>query len=99
MQTVNKQSIQGVVFLTVLSIIFIYVCGIGVKNLFRYNMFLSEFKELEKSFYETQVLNQQLKQKLLQIEDVSFLEMQVKKKLGYVHNGEIVYYLSKKRYK
>ncbi len=99
MQTVKNQSIQGIVFLTILSIIFIYVCGIGVKNLFRYNMFLSEYKELEKSFYETQVLNQQLKQRLLQIEDVSFLEMQIKKKLGYVHDGEIVYYLSKKGYK
>ena len=94
-----KNSFRNLVFVSSLFCLFFYVCSIGIKNIYRYNVFLNEYKTLQKDYHLVQKRNQLLKQQLVQIEDMDYLEEEIKKKLGYIHEGEVVYYFTKKGYK
>lgn len=70
-----------------------YVCSIGIRNVFRYNAFKIEYLDAyqhyedelkKKEWYEFQI-NAQTRE--------SFWEEKAKMELGYVKNGEVVYKL------
>ena len=69
----------------------VYVCCIGIKNIFRYNKFKLE-AEQSRLQLEKLTLQRELYQKELQsMQDDQYWEFLAKKRLGYVKPGEIVY--------
>lgn len=74
-------------------ILFVYVCSIGIRNVFRYNAFKIEYLDArqqyddelkKKEWYEFQI-NAQSRE--------SYWEEKAKMELGYVKDGEVVYKL------
>ena len=79
---------MGVCFLVV---VFAYVSSIGLRNLFRYNSFKLE---LEQKLVEQELLQQEhdyYLQSLALMDSDRYWELQAKKMLGYVKNGEHIY--------
>ena len=72
-------------------IIFIYICCIGIKNVFRYNKFNAEHKMLINELDQQKKLNDQYQKEMLALKDKSYLELIVKQKLFLVKPGEKMY--------
>lgn len=71
--------------------LFVYICGIGINNIFRYNAFRSELAEQQRVLMLENRSNQLYKRQLSQLEAPGFWEYQAKIRLGYVLPGEVVY--------
>lgn len=72
-------------------IILVYICSIGIKNIFRYNKFKLEYRLLNAQLTKEKQRNIQLKQRLTMLKKPFFWEMIAKQKLGYIKKGETVY--------
>ena len=72
-------------------VVFLYVCCIGIKNVFRYNTYKSAHVLKENELEAVRQKNTQLKQDLLDMESEHYWELQVKERLGWVKSGEVEY--------
>lgn len=72
-------------------ILFLYMCAIGINNIFRYNAFRTEFEEQRRLLLLETHTNQVYKHQLSRVEDPGFWELEAKTRLGYVNPGEVVY--------
>lgn len=70
---------------------FVYMCAIGINNIFRYNAFYSEYDALNRSLLTETRINQSYKRQLSQLDSPELWEFQAKLRLGYVKGGEVVY--------
>ncbi len=68
-----------------------YICSIGIRNVFRYNMFKLQYAALCRDYMLEQEKRAVLNQQLLEITTSEFWELEAKSKLGYVNEGERVY--------
>ncbi len=74
-------------------LILIYMCAIGINNIFRYNAFYSEYDALNRTLLTETRINQSYKRQLSQLDNPELWEFQAKLRLGYVKDGEVVYKL------
>ncbi|MBG90949.1 MAG: hypothetical protein CL521_03935 [Actinobacteria bacterium] len=79
-----------VLFLVLLGVLLNVLC-IGIRNVFRYNKFRSEYDQSVRQLQVASKLNQQYKRQLLQFQDNSYWELEAKRRLNYVKPGEAVY--------
>ncbi len=70
---------------------FLYICGIGIKSVFRYNSFHREHAELQREFLAVSKQNTYYKALLSRRNNPEFWELHAKQRLGYVAPGEQVY--------
>jgi cell division protein FtsB len=68
-----------------------YTFFIGLKNVFRYNIFEREVSNLVIEYEKYVSENESLKTKIIEMEDDLYWEMQARKRLGYILKGEVVY--------
>jgi len=74
------------------AVIFVlYICGIGIKSVFRYNAFHREHSELQQTLWTVSKQNNYYKALLSRRNDPEFWELHAKQRLGYVNAGEHVY--------
>jgi cell division protein FtsB len=78
-------------FLLLSLALFLYVSGIGLKNIFRYNTFKLEHKALLAEVEQERRKQLLYQSKLARIRQISFWEEEAKLKLGLVKQGEVVY--------
>ena len=69
----------------------IYICCIGIKNVFRYNRFSAVHKSLLSQMENQQQLNYQYKKEILALKNERYLELIAKEKLQLILPGEKVY--------
>lgn len=85
-----RKRLMSFLFGTFVLVSCLYCVVIGVKNLFRYNIYLDEVVE-KKSYFNTLVfLNRGYKKKLNTIKSDDYWLREAKMKLGYVEQGEQV---------
>lgn len=68
-----------------------YSMWIGLKNIFRYNAYVTEYNQLRRDMMNENRMNDRSKRWLSLLQSPSFWEMAAKTKLGYVKEGEVVY--------
>ena len=71
--------------------LFLYLSGIGLKNIFRYNTFKLEYAQLLEKVEEERHRNITYKSDLSRLKMHAFWEEQAKVKLGFTKKGEVVY--------
>ncbi|MFC1617305.1 septum formation initiator family protein [Candidatus Margulisiibacteriota bacterium] len=76
-------------FLTFL--IVIYVTSIGIKNIFRYNVFKFEYNQLIREWQTEKKNNFQMQKQISDMNFHSYWDFEIRKKLGYISKGEKVY--------
>ena len=82
---------MNTVFYVFTSLAFIYIFFIGIKNIFRYNMFKQEHSSLNQQFARASRVNSELKETMRKLQDDDFWEMHARKKLGFIKKNEKVY--------
>mgnify|MGYP003330267889 CR=1 FL=1 len=75
-------------------ILFVYVCGIGVKNVFRYNKLRLDYARNLTALENEKQLNRKYKNQLTRMKSPRYWELAAKRDLGYVRKGEQVYKLA-----
>ncbi len=88
----KKQLGQSLV-LGATGLLLLYICYIGLKNIFRYNAFMLEYRHLNTQVEEETQRNLMLKRQLSKMNDADYWEVQAKQKLGLICEGEVVYRL------
>lgn len=73
------------------ALFFLYICGIGIKSVFRYNAFHRERAMLQEELRNVSKQNNYYKALLSRRNNPEFWELQAKQRLGYVKPGEQVY--------
>ena len=86
----KKKWSHSLIFAVTVGLI-VYICGIGLKNIFRYNSFHSEYESLKQTLLVETRTNQYYKRQLSQLNSPDFWELEAKTQLGYVKEGEVVY--------
>ena len=69
-------------------IVFVYICCIGIKNVFRYNGLKQHYAALKIETTKSEQFNQKLKHNLAAMENPSYWELDAKQRLGYVYKHE-----------
>lgn len=69
----------------------LYICGIGIKSVFRYNAFHREHADLQQTLLAVSKQNNYYKLLLSRRNNPEFWELHAKQRLGYVNAGEYVY--------
>ncbi len=69
----------------------LYICGIGIKSVFRYNAFHREHAQLQRELRLVSKQNNYYKALLSRRNNPEFWELHAKQRLGYVKDGEYVY--------
>ena len=69
----------------------LYICGIGIKSVFRYNAFHREHVQLQRELWSVSKQNNYYKALLARRNNPEFWELHAKQRLGYVKAGEHVY--------
>jgi cell division protein FtsB len=64
---------------------------IGIKNIFRYNVFKFEHQQLKQELKTSQKQNNISKNELKKLNKKEFWEIQARKKLNFIKKGEQVY--------
>ena len=82
---------KNISFFFVTLVLVVYVCCIGIKNIFRYNKFKLEAQENERVLKHLTFQQDAYNKKLLSIENEGTWELLAKTRLGYVKKGEVVY--------
>jgi cell division protein FtsB len=90
---VRKKAVGHILLLGFTLILMGYVCYIGLKNIFRYNAFMLEYKNVTAQVEEEARRNLIIKRQLLKMRDADYWEVQAKQQLGYINEGETVYNL------
>ncbi len=80
-------------FLLATIAIFVYICGIGIKNIIRYNSFKLHYTTLIADLRKETHINESFKNQLLAMNETGYWELKAKEQLGYVKPGETVYKL------
>lgn len=91
-----KKKVVTLSFLGMTTILFLYVCYIGIKNILTYNAFKSECKIQAANYQQELILNRSYREKLNHIQDPDYWELQAKEQLGYIKKGEVIYKLKTK---
>lgn len=95
MKTITQSNLWRAIFhggFFVLAVLFLlYICGIGIKSVFRYNAFHREHVALQQELKAVSRQNNYYKAVLSRRNNPEFWEYQAKKRLGYVLPGENVY--------
>lgn len=73
---------------------FLYVFFIGIKHVFRYNMFKQEYSRLVETHYAESLKYLAYQSELKAMDQTQYWEFQARRKLGYVKKGEEVYKLN-----
>jgi cell division protein FtsB len=92
----NIKPFQNILLFGVTIVIFVYICSIGMRNIFRYNKFKRSYDETVFELNIEQKKYQKFKQILADMKSLDYWELQGKKRLGFVKNDEIVYVISPK---
>ena len=90
-RSVTRVRKVGLLLLTFL--LLVYVCSIGIRNVFRYNTFRLDYLEAVSVLKYEQQRNQQFYHQLEQMEHTNYWELRAKQ-LGYRSKNEIVYKLN-----
>ncbi len=82
-----------VIFFAFAFSIFLFICVVfvGLRDLFRYNVFRAEFKAITATLDSEKERNAVLNRQMGNVKNPSFWEYQAKTRLGYVHQNESVY--------
>jgi cell division protein FtsB len=72
-------------------LLLVYICAIGINNIFRYNAFYSEYDALKLTLLTETRVNETYKRQLSQLDNAALWELEAKTKLGYVKEGEVIY--------
>ena len=83
---------QSILVLVTLSI-FGYVCYIGIKNVFRYNVLSRDQESVLKEVITAKRERQLLKSEMALSLEKDYWNYLSKQHLGYVHSNESVYYI------
>lgn len=73
--------------------LFIYICCIGIKNVFRYNVLSREYKVMSNKLIKQQKIYQLLSREVSLSKVSSHWHFLAKKELGYIHPNESVYFV------
>jgi len=74
-------------------ILLVYVCCIGIRNIFRYNRFKIDYEVSVQALNNQLRLNSDYKQKLAATSQNEFWALEAKQQLGLVNKYEITYQL------
>lgn len=78
-------------------VVLLYVCCIGIKNVFRYNSFKLTQAHTQAVLDRVQLRNSRLKQQMQAMEADHYWELTIKERLGWVKQGEIDYRILPKK--
>ena len=87
----QKKQLTHAAFFVLTVFLFLYVCYIGIENIFRYNGFKIECQAVEDQFKREQQLKQFHMAMVRSVNDPEFWEMEAKSKLGMILPGEQVF--------
>ena len=89
----KKRAISAIdiVFSSLIIIVLVYFFYIGINNIFRYNIYKVEYRNLLKTYTEELKQNQQFRQILADLNSDEFWELEARKRLGFVKEDEWVY--------
>ena len=90
----NVKPIQNILLFAVTIVVFIYICSIGMRNLFRYNKYQRSYEDTVTELNSEQEKYQAFKQTLADMKSLDYWELQGKERLGFVNKGEVVYVVS-----
>ena len=86
-----KAPVANGVFFVLSLLLFLYVCGISVKNIFRYNTFKMEHRELSAVVNKERRTHERLQIQILRLGTSDFWEIEARQRLGMTRPGEKIY--------
>ena len=90
MKLPKQEWIMNSLFYIFTSAAFIYIFFIGIKNIFRYNIFKQEHDILQAQLLKESQINTNLKSQIQALDTPEYWEMQAREKLGFIISGERV---------
>ena len=84
-------SIKKIIFTSFVFIVLMYFSVIGIKNIFRFYYFQTEYQTLLNQFVELKHKNQFFQNQLVFMNDDAFWELYARTHLGYIKYDEEVY--------
>lgn len=72
-------------------LVFLYICGIGIKIVFRYNIFRMDYKRALSEYNAVLEENHKYEILLSKMQDDHYWEINARQKLKYIKPGEEVY--------
>jgi len=87
----RRKTLLHSLFLVGGSVVFVSVFLVGIKNVFRYNVFKQEYKRLFEQYDKDQQTNLAYKAVIQEAKDLSYWDMQARRRMGFVKQNETVY--------
>lgn len=87
----RSSSFTRYLFFLLSIVLFCYFFLIGIKNIFRYNAFCDKYETTLLSLRQAYQVEHDLTKTLMMLEDLSFLEYSIKKRLSFSYHDEHVY--------
>jgi len=88
--------IQRFLFFSATALIFVYICSIGIRNVFRYNNFKQAYEQTASDLKYEQELHQLYKQEISEMNSQEYWELKARDRLGFIKKNEKVYIVTEK---